>query len=231
MKDIANPMGTTRGRKPQPTKTYRDISNLYKGRWLRGYVDGKLRSDPVYAATAAIIAAHPAPVLDVGCGPGLLAHYLDARGIDVPYHGVDTDARKIAHARKAAQRLPGARFEQADCLNLPEWQGHVMLLDMLHYLDEYKQAQLLNAAIARLAPGASLVIRTVIRDHSWRFRMTQAEEAIIRGSRWIRGGVKHYPRIDDLLLPLRSAGLSVDRAPMFGHTPFNSFLIHAARLS
>jgi 2-polyprenyl-3-methyl-5-hydroxy-6-metoxy-1,4-benzoquinol methylase len=212
-----------------PRKSRRDIAQRFRGHWLQGYVRGKLRNDPVYASAAAIIAACPAPVLDVGCGPGLLAHYLDACGIDVPYHGVDTDKRKITRAREAAEGLGQARFEQADCLNLPEWQGHVILLDVLHYLDGDKQMQLLHAAVPGVAPGASLVIRTVLRDRSWRFRATQAEEAFIRGSRWIRGGVKHYPRSDELLPALQSAGLAVEKRPMFGHTPFNSHLILATR--
>lgn len=52
----------------------RGISRRYAGRWLQGYVHGKLRSDPVYAAAAGEIAVRPAPVLDVGCGIDLLAH-------------------------------------------------------------------------------------------------------------------------------------------------------------
>ncbi len=230
MRGIANSMGTTRGHNPRPTKTYRDISNLYKGRWLQGYVRGKLRSDPVYAATAAIIAAYPAPVLDVGCGPGLLAHYLDACGIRVTYHGLDPDSRKIASARTAAADLGNAHFEHTDSPPLPGWQGHVVVLDVLHYMDAGMQMQLLHDAIPRIAPGASLIIRTVLRDRSWRFRATQAEEAIIWGSRWIRGGVRHYPLADELLYPLRAAGLAVEMAPMFGRTPFNSFLVRATRL-
>ena len=206
------------------------ISSCFNGHWLRGYVRGKLRNDPVYTEAAAIIAAFPAPVLDIGCGPGLLAHYLNACGIQVPYHGLDSDKRKIASARTAASGLTNACFEQADCLPLPAWQGHVMMLDVLHYLDAGKQTLLLRAAISRIAPGASLTIRTVIRDRSWRFHVTRIEEAFIRSSRWIRGGVKHYPQVDELLLPLEDAGLAAETLPMFGHTPFNSHLIRATRL-
>ncbi len=205
------------------------ISSNFDGHWLRGYVRGKLRNDPVYAESAAIVAAFPAPVLDIGCGPGLLAHYLDACDIQVPYHGLDADERKITSARAAGSGLANACFEQADCLPLPDWRGHVMMLDMLHYLDTEKQTLLVRTAISRIAPGASLTIRTVIRDRSWRFHVTRVEEAVIRSSRWIRGGVQHYPRIDELSRPLDDAGLAVETLPMFGHTPFNSHLIRATR--
>jgi 2-polyprenyl-3-methyl-5-hydroxy-6-metoxy-1,4-benzoquinol methylase len=206
------------------------ISSNFNGHWLQGYVRGKLRNDPVYAKSAAIIAAFPAPVLDIGCGPGLLAHYLNACCIQVPYRGLDADKRKIDSARAAATGLANVCFEQADCLPLPNWQGHVTMLDVLHYLDAEKQTLLLRAAISRIAPGASLTIRTVIRDRSWRFLVTRVEEAVIRGSRWIPGGVKHYPRIGELMRPLEDAGLVAETLPMFGHTPFHSHMIRATRL-
>ena len=210
--------------------TIKEISLRYRGRWLQGYVRGKLRSDPVYLETIGVVGAFPAPVLDIGCGPGLLAHCLNACGVDVPYTGLDADSRKISSAKESIRELASVRFEHADCLLLPDWQGHVALLDVLHYLDAETQMRLLDEAIPRIAPGASLIIRTVLRDRSWRFRATQAEELFIRGSRWIRGGVKHYPRAEELLSPLRDAGLSVAMPSLFGHTPFNSFLVRATRL-
>ncbi|HYW77728.1 MAG TPA: class I SAM-dependent methyltransferase [Gammaproteobacteria bacterium] len=207
----------------------RTISLRYKGHWLQGYVRGKLRSDPVYRKAAGIIAAFPAPVLDIGCGPGLMAHYLDASGVDVPYTGLDADARKISSADGSIRGLAGMCFEHADCLTLPDWQGHVIILDVLHYLDAETQSRLLQAAISRTGPGASLVIRSVLRDKTWRFRTTQIEETFIKGSRWIPNGVKHYPRIEELARPMEEAGLVTETAPLYGHTPFNSYLIWGRR--
>lgn len=207
------------------------ISRRYNGRWLRGYARGKLRSDPVYAATAREIAAHPAPVLDIGCGIGLLAQYLHAAGCHVPYLGVDEDERKIRCAQHALPDTPGTRFEQASCTALAPWQGHVAILDVLHYLDSGVQYDLLCAAAARVSPGAALIIRTVLRDRSWRFAATRAEEFIIRRSRWIRYGVRAYPSLDTLHAALAASGLIIHTAPLFGHTPFNSYLLIARRAS
>ncbi len=152
------------------------ISRRYAGRWLQGYAHGKLRSDPVYRAAATEIAAHPAPVLDIGCGIGLLAHYLHAVGCRVPYLGVDIDARKIQAALHAMGNQPKTRFEQTSCATLGPWQGHVAILDVLHYLDNNAQYDLLRVAAVRVAPGAALIVRTVLRDRSWRFAVTRAEE-------------------------------------------------------
>ena len=87
-------------------------------RWHYHYVRSKLRSDPLYGGVVAALAGSTAPVLDLGCGVGLLAHCLLARGIATPYRGVDNDAGKIAQARDAAGRaqLRDTAFECVDLL-------------------------------------------------------------------------------------------------------------------
>jgi|GEM_PF-206977 len=207
----------------------RGIARRYPGRWLQGYARGKLRSDPVYAAAAAEISAHPAPVLDVGCGIGLLVHYLRASNCRVPYLGLDVDERKIRSARYAMPSLAGPRFEIGSCEALMPWQGHVVILDVLHYLDARVQNNLLLAAATRVAPGAALIIRTVLRDRSWRFAVTRAEEFFIHYSRWIPGGVRDYPSLETLHAALADSGLVIETTPLHDHTPFNSYLLVARR--
>lgn len=212
--------------------SHRDIAACYASLFQRGYVRGKLASDPVYAATAAAIDGSALPLLDIGCGIGLLGLYLHARGTLPRYLGLDRDERKIADGRAAVRRAgleQAIELRTADAAALPELRGHVALLDMLHYLPREAQAALIEAAIARLAPGGVLVIRSVLRDGSWRFHATRAEELWLRLSGLIRGGAQHYPRPDELRRPLEAAGLAVSLAPLFGRTPFNSYLLVARR--
>ncbi|MGH8282098.1 MAG: hypothetical protein ACRERZ_07910, partial [Gammaproteobacteria bacterium] len=120
-------------------------------------------------------------------------------------------------------------FEQASCESLPAWQGHVVILDTLHYLAAATQQQLLRSAAACVAPGAALVIRSVLRDTSWRFAITRLEEFLIHGIRWMRCRVQHYPDSEELRAPLVEAGLTIEIKPLWGRTPFNSYLIVARR--
>lgn len=212
--------------------SHRDIAACYGRRFQRGYVRGKLASDPVYAATAEAIDGSALPLLDIGCGIGLLGLYLHARGRLPRYLGLDRDERKIADGRAAVRRAglqEAIELRTADAAALPEQRGHVALLDMLHYLPREAQASLLRAAVARLAPGGALVIRSVLRDGSWRFQATRAEEVWLRVSGLIRGGAQHYPSTEDLRRPLEAAGLAIRMAPLFGRTPFNSYLLVARR--
>lgn len=208
------------------------IADYYDGHIQRGYVRGKLASDPVYAAAAEAIDGAELPLLDIGCGIGLLGLYLHERGALPRYVGLDHDERKIAEGLAAVRRAGlehAMELRTADASALPDVRGHVALLDMLHYLPREAQVALLAAAIDRLAPGGALVIRSVLRDASWRFQVTRAEEVWLRASGRIRGGAKHYPSAEELQAPLEAAGLEVKTGPLFGRTPFNSYLLVARR--
>ena len=135
------------------------IAHLYDNHLQRGYVRGKLAGDPVYAATATLVAGTALPLLDIGCGIGLLGLYLHALGHARPYLGVDHDARKIAAGQQAVQRAGlGAlmSLRHADVAELPPMHGHVALLDVLHYLPAARQFPLPGI---RLPPSSSPATR------------------------------------------------------------------------
>ena len=206
------------------------IARLYDNHLQRGYVRGKLAGDPVYAATAALVAGTTLPLLDIGCGIGLLGLYLHALGHARPYLGLDHDARKIAAGQQAVQRAGlGAlmSLRHADAAELPPMHGHVALLDVLHYLPAVRQPILLQEAARHLAPEGCLIIRNVLREPNWRFHATRVEEFFLRTSGWIPGGAQHYPSADELRVPLQDAGLDIRIEPLRGRTPFNSYLIVA----
>jgi 2-polyprenyl-3-methyl-5-hydroxy-6-metoxy-1,4-benzoquinol methylase len=211
-------------------RTRHRIVSLYDNHLQRCYIRSKLASDPVYAATTALIAGSPLPLLDIGCGIGLLGQYLHAQGHRQPYLGLDHDPRKIAAGQIALQRAgldAVMSLQLADVAELPPMHGHVALLDVLHYLPAERQPALLQAAIRHLAPQGCLIIRNVLREPNWRFHATRIEEFFLRVSGWIPGGAQHYPTADELRVPLENAGLDVRIEPLRGCTPFNSYLIVA----
>ena len=210
----------------------RRIGARFRRRGHRHYASSKLRFDPAFGAAAdLLLEAHAAPLLDVGCGLGLLGQYLRERGWGGDYLGVDFDAAKIEAARAAASSLaPALAFEAGDARRgLPAASGHVALLDVLHYLERADQQVLLRELAARIAPGAMLILRNVLRAPGWRFRLTVLEERLLYASRWMRSPARHFPDRAEVEAPLRDAGLSVDVRPLWGDTPFNSFLLVARR--
>lgn len=211
-------------------QTRQRIADRYDNRIQRGYVMGKLGNDPVYAATARILAGSPLPLLDIGCGIGLLGQYLHAQDALPQYLGVDHDERKIRAGQAAVQRAGLDRvmsLRHADAATLPPVRGHVALLDVLHYLPAARQHALLQVAARHLADDGCLIIRNVLREPNWRFHLTRLEEFFLHASGWIRGGAQHYPSADELRQALEQAGLEVQIESLRGNTPFNSYLVMA----
>jgi 2-polyprenyl-3-methyl-5-hydroxy-6-metoxy-1,4-benzoquinol methylase len=208
----------------------RRIAARFRWPWQRDYVRAKLRFDPAYAAVADRIAASTTPVLDIGCGFGLLGFHLRECGFRGNYHGIDFDKRKIAEARRITHHcVIDLTFDDGEANALPEFSGHVVLLDVLHYLAAADQQDLLREAAARIAPGASLILRNVLRERSWRFHVTVWEERLAHALGWMRSAPRHFPERAELEIPLRAAGLDIDVRPLWGSTPFNSYVIVARR--
>ena len=63
------------------------IAQRFRKRSYAGYARGKVRYDPAYAAVAGWIGADETPLLDVGCGLGLLGFYLRERDWRGAYRG------------------------------------------------------------------------------------------------------------------------------------------------
>lgn len=201
-------------------------------RWHYYYARSKLATDPLYAAVADVLDGTGAPLLDLGCGVGLLAQYCRARGVDLPYHGVDNDSAKIELARIAATRaaLTHCHFDTLDLARgMPPHQGSVVILDVLQFLSPERMATLIAQAAACITDSGRLVIRTGMQDTGWRTRVTKAADWFARAIRWMNAAPRAYPTRAFLLEQLAAHGLKADFSPLWGNTPFNNWLVVARR--
>jgi len=201
------------------------IAALYPTTFLRQYVKRKTATDPLYEAVLERLRDLDDPILDAGCGIGVLAAFLRARGVRVPIAGIDRDAKKIDVARRAVT-FDDVRFDVGDIRDLPEWSGTIVLLDVLHYFDSATQACILERA-ARSAK--TVIIRDALRDGSWRYRVTVAQERFSRAIGWLRSERLEFPTNDSIIRPFASFATEV--IPTFGRTPFNNFLFFFRRRS
>ena len=206
--------------------------HLFGNCWDYYYSRAKLGSDPLYPGVSQALRGSRAPLLDLGCGLGLLAHTLRADGIGLAYRGVDSDAAKIRRAGRAAARvgLNEARFAVMDLSReLPDHRGSVAMLDVLQFIPYPAQARAIEAMIAMLTPGARLVIRTGLDDGTGRARITRAVDLFSRALGWMNAMPRYYPDGEALQARLQAAGLRVQFTPLFGRTPFNNWRIVAAK--
>jgi SAM-dependent methyltransferase len=192
------------------------IAARYPTRFLRSYVRWKIRLDPVYAAVFERLRGSDQPLLDVGCGVGILAMYLRARGFTPAIRGIDHDERKVAVARLV---MPDAEFRVADARTAGEGGGTVALIDLLHYFGAGEQAAILASAAKN---ATTIIIRDAVADGSWRYRATYAQETFSRAVRWLSAERLHFPRHEDVTRPF--AGFDAEVVPLYGRTPFNNYL-------
>jgi 2-polyprenyl-3-methyl-5-hydroxy-6-metoxy-1,4-benzoquinol methylase len=209
------------------THSSQDIAALFPKRWDQHYVAAKLRTDPLYGALSEALRDSDLPLLDLGCGLGLLAFSLRADGMTAAIHGLDYDSRKIESAKQAAEKAgwPQLSFAHHDARSgLPEHQGNVSVLDILQFFTPEEQADLLKLAASRVTPGGKLIIRSGLRDESVRFKITVLGDWLAKMTFWMKAAPTHYPTAQDFHTHLSPFG-RVEIKPLWGGTPFNNHLI------
>ena len=210
----------------------RIAASYLPSRYHYWYSLSKLAMDPLHDAASRALSESRAPLLDVGCGIGLLLQCLRASGNDLPYTGIDSDATKVAIAREACQRqaLRLASFEVRDVTtSFPDHHGSVALLDMLQYLDADAQQRLIANAAHCIAADGQLVIRGGLADGSWRAALTRATDRFGHAVRWMDTPFREQPTAEQLTHALKRHGLKAQFRPLWGRTPFNNWLVIAHR--
>ena len=192
------------------------------------YALAKLATDPLYAAVRPLFAQTRAPLLDMGCGIGLLPQCLRASGCEVEYLGLDIDAGKIDIARTAAANgeLKGLRFEVGDLSQaFTEHRGSVALLDVLQYFDATARDELLCNAVRCISPDGRLIVRAGLDDGNWRAAITRGADKLGHLARWMQTPPRSQPSRGNLESLLAAHGIECEFQPLSGNTPFNNWLI------
>lgn len=205
------------------------VASHFPGRSHRYYARWKLQSDPLYETVFTTLLPQPSlPVLDIGCGVGLLAFYLRERGLSMPLHGMDFDVDKITLAQTVARAYPPTpEFHHGDTDQpWPDCQGHVCLLDVLQYLPVAHQKKLLGKSVQHVAPDGLLVIRSGLQSSHWRYRITEFIDRLMNLLQWMKSPPVAYPTRSWLEQTILNHGMRLlDCRPLNGRTPFNNYLL------
>ena len=169
----------------------------YGNRWHYYYSRIKLGSDPLYPGVAAALRGSARPLLDLGCGIGLLAHALRAEGVGVAVSRRGQRRRQDRGRRDARRRARDCATSRstssicrAACRRIAAASPSSTCCSTS---TTPRSSALLDAAIAMLAPGARLVIRTGIEDGSRRMRLTRAFDRFANVLGWMNAAPRHYP--------------------------------------
>ncbi len=148
------------------------------GRAERLHLAGRLSSAP-WARVVRRLARDGVSFLDVGCGPGLLAWLLEARGYAGSYLGVDIDERKVARAKAWVGESPRRAFRATGVERVGE-RGfdQAAIVDVLYLVPTEDRAALVAEVASRLAPGGRLVALTSGGGARWKRSVDRIQERL-----------------------------------------------------
>jgi 2-polyprenyl-3-methyl-5-hydroxy-6-metoxy-1,4-benzoquinol methylase len=209
------------------------VATRFRDRWLRNYVRGKLRRDDIYSTAYELLRSSAAPILDVGCGVGLLAFYLRERGCRQPVVGLDADARKIRYGSGITEKNYSdvdLRFHDVEKA-IPEFSGNIALFDVLHYLSPAKQTALLDRLSGCVGPGGVLIIRDCPREPRPRYWLTLLAEKFAQTISWNRSGSLHFPSRAGIEAAFGASEFERETRPLWGASPFNNHVFIFRRIA
>jgi len=149
---------------------------LFKGPVLEWYMRIKIRLENNYQLFDQLI-PRKGKIADIGCGYGFLSYMLGYTSSGRTITGIDYDEEKIEIAQNGYLKGDHVNFFHANALEYSFGETDVFILnDVLHYLPEAGQQQLLKKCIQWLSPSGTIIVRDGIRELSHRHKGTKLTE-------------------------------------------------------
>ena len=149
---------------------------LYKGPTLEWYTKIKIKLEHNYEFFNKII-PKTCVITDLGCGYGYLDYMLSLTSKDRRITGVDYDPDKIEIAKHCAIKNDHIDFISADIIEMNFNPSDVFILnDVLHYMPEPIQHQIIEKCISSLNTNGMIIIRDADKSLRKRHRGTRLSE-------------------------------------------------------
>jgi 1-acyl-sn-glycerol-3-phosphate acyltransferase len=135
------------------------LNYVFKGPVLELYARVKLRFEQYYKVYNELIPKE-GTILDLGCGYGFLSHMLTLNSPSRRITGVDHNDEKVRIARNGFLKNKNLNFicEDIACYSFGN-KDAIILNDILQYIPQEQQTELLTRCLERLNPGGMILIK------------------------------------------------------------------------
>lgn len=149
---------------------------IYKGPVLEWYMRVKVSLEKNYELFHQLLPRR-GKILDVGCGYGFMSYMLHFASPEREIMGIDYDAEKTAVAQNCFSKTCRINFQYADVIkfSFKKYDG-IIMADMLHYLRQEDQRNIIQKAIDALHDNGVLIIREGDKDLEERHKGTKLTE-------------------------------------------------------
>jgi len=150
---------------------------IYKGPLLEWYFKIKWKFEAKNFDLYNQLIGDRLKILDVGCGYGYFTYFIHYKNKERQVIGLDYDSEKIEIAKNAYNITENITFKSTDIttFNIPE-RDAIFYNDVLHYLSEKEQLEVLTKSVNALSENGVLVIRDGITDLEKRHKTTLKTE-------------------------------------------------------
>jgi len=191
------------GKKSEESGVLKDISRRIRSRYRtveaypRMFARCKLRLDPLFHDLPRMLAAKKEikTIVDIGCGYGIPACWCLENFKDARIAAIDPDPERVRIAAIALGER--GKVTQGWAPDMPPLSGEpvdvVLLLDMLHYVDDEIAAEIFRKSFQILAEGGLLVARCTVRPAgrpSWSWLLEKARIQLSGHKAWYRSPEK-----------------------------------------
>ncbi len=146
-----------------PVEELNSVIDTYPGSFLRMWLKAKSlgNQNSPDLLIGLLKQFQPKSILEIGCGFGLLSHYLSMQNPDAEVHGIDLDKKRIVAANES-KRPQNLTFSHQNALDLEDrsWDC-VVMVDVLHHAGKQNQKTIINKIFHLLKPGGRMVVREI----------------------------------------------------------------------
>jgi 1-acyl-sn-glycerol-3-phosphate acyltransferase len=152
------------------------LNYVFKGPVLEWYLKVKMKIENYYQSYNELL-PRSGDILDLGCGYGFISYMLYFTSPQRKITGVDYDFEKICIALNGYSKNENLDFICEDITNFSfDYKDAILLNDVLHYLPQDRQEELIERCIAKIRPGGLILIRDADSDVKNLHRMTKITE-------------------------------------------------------